>query len=125
MDKEAKAAQVRAFKRTQNPPRLPSLKQGRILFVENCPKESSPKFIAEFALPRAFESQSEKIVVFKGPFRYEFDTLGLFRNFHSNWAFGLNLFGNEIEYSVPGSFHDTMKGYHQVPKNFPQKEASP
>ena len=51
--------------------------------MENCPKESSPKFIAEFALPRAFETSSEKIVVFKGPFRYEFDTLSLFKNFKS------------------------------------------
>lgn len=93
--------------------------------MENCPKESSPKFIAEFVLPQAFESRSEKIVVFKGAFRYEFDTLGLFRNFRSKWAFGLNLFGDEIEYSVPESFHDTMRGYHQVPKNFPQREASP
>jgi len=93
--------------------------------VENCPKESSPKFIAEFALPRAFETSSEKIVVFKGPFRYEFDTLSLFKNFKSAWAFGLNLFGDEIEYAVPGSFHDTMKGVFQVPRGFPQKAASP
>ena len=125
MNKEAKEAAIRAFRRSQNPPKLSPLKQGRTLFVENCPKESSPKFIAEFALPRAFETSSEKIVVFKGPFRYEFDTLSLFKNFKSAWAFGLNLFGDEIEYAVPGSFHDTMKGVFQVPRGFPQKAASP
>ena len=125
MNREAKEAAIRLFKRSQNPPKLPSLKQGRVLFVENCPKESSPKFIAEFALPRAFETRSEKIVIFKGAFRYEFDTLALFRSFKSNWAFGLNLFGDEIEYGVPGSFHDTMTNHFQVPRNFPQREASP